>query len=108
MTRWLALTLLVACDPAASFPGDAAEVGCAHSQSCDPAAFADAFGGLETCLTRERHLMEDVAASADVLGCTFDKDEARACLDALENTPCVVFDLQDVLTGCGGAYGCVP
>ena len=104
----LTLLCLVGCSGEATFPRDAAEAGCAHAQVCDEASFTDAFGTLDECSRREGHLMEDAAASAAELGCTFDKDKAAECLDALATEDCATFELEQALTRCGGAFGCVP
>ncbi len=100
---WLAVA---ACGGEASFPRDAAEAGCTHAQACDEATFVDAFGDLDECQRRERHLMEDAAASAAELGCAFDKDKAADCLDVLEGEDCATFQLEQALTDCGSAFGC--
>lgn len=99
--------LALACHSEATFPADAAEAGCARLDACDHATLSDVFGDVDECVRRERHLMEDAAASADALGCDYDADEARDCLDALETEACVGFELQAALTACASAFGCV-
>lgn len=108
MRPTLLVLWLAACGGEASFPRDVAEVGCAQAQACDEPGFVDAFGTLDECVRRERHLMEDAAASAEALGCEFDHDEATDCLDGIPGADCATYDLEQALTDCASAFGCVP
>lgn len=107
---WIGVVLAAAaCRPTPqSFPFLASEAACERAEACDPEGFVDLYRTQERCQQRLKNSLVTAGESAADLGCTFDVNDAEACIEDLEEADCATLDVDAALAACGAAYGCVP
>lgn len=65
------------------WPERAARASCDFAERCAEANFFYRFGDRATCRAENLSALEEEAAVASAAGCVFDREQARACLQAL-------------------------
>ncbi len=102
----LVLVVVAACGPRESSWGKrVARAECGFAERCDAANFYFVYDDMDACRDEKEAVYQ--AAEPDLLGCTFDKDAATACLNALGQSCKTVGREYDTLVApCGVVWTC--
>jgi hypothetical protein len=90
------LLLVLACNPSeGSFYKRGFRLSCTQWEECDPDDFAEHHDSVDACFDAEWARTGTYIEQYEADGCTFEPDEARACLRALRQIDCETWADED-------------